>query len=214
MKGAIFDLDGTLIDSMWFWEKLVDDYLLSVGIEPPEDLRDVLKELSLLEGCFYMKDRFNMAKTPEEINAEIEELLESYYADKFLLKPYVLETLEDFKSRKIKMCLATATEDKLVSKVFNRLRIGEYFDFIQTSNNTGIGKKDTRFFQLAIDRLSLNPEDIWVFEDALHCIVAAKKTGLNVVAIADNSALKDFDEIKKYADICIDDFSQLDIDNL
>ncbi len=214
MKGAIFDLDGTLLDSMWFWKGLANNYLLSIDIEPPTDLRDTLKKLSLLEGCHYLKERFKLDKTPKEINDEMEILLSKQYVENFQLKPYVHEILEDLKNRNIKMCLATATEDRLVEMAFKRLGIGDYFEFIQTSNRVGIGKNDPRFFEIATERLELSPKDIWVFEDALHCIISAKHCGLNVVALSDEAATEDLDEIKKYADMYIDDFSNLELDKL
>ena len=152
MKAAIFDLDGTLLDSMWIW--------VSIGIEPPKDLREKLKPLSLLKGCHYIKDRFNINKTAEQINDEMEKLLESYYSSKFELRPYVKETLEKFKGNNIRMCVATATAEHLVLKAFDRLGIGNYFEFIQTCNNTGIGKFDPEFFKLAINRLNIEPRDM------------------------------------------------------
>ena len=210
MKAAVFDLDGTLLDSMWLWEGLANNYLKSIGIEPPEDLRDTLKKLSLLDGCHYIKDRFQLSKAPEEINDEMEELLEVHYAKHFMLKPYVLETLNGFKNSNIRMCLATATADNLVIKALERLGIGDCFEFIQTSNNIGIGKSNPEFFQAVIKRLDIEPKDIWVFEDALHCMISAKKCDLNIVALQDDSAISDRQEIKKVADIYIDDFSQLE----
>lgn len=214
MKAAIFDMDGTLLDSMWIWEDLAGDYLISLGVKPPSDLREHLKPLSLLDGCYYIKENLNVEKTPEEMNQEMEMILEKYYREKFQLKPYVKETLEVLKNKGIRMCVATATDDRLVEMALNRIGIMDYFEFIQTSNSCGIGKKDPKFFQLAIDKLNFAPEDIWVFEDAVHCVISAKNCGLNVVAIADKSASDDVEEIKKNADIYIKDFSELDLEKL
>ncbi len=214
MKAGIFDLDGTLIDSMWLWENLADNYLLSIGIEPPKDLGESLKELTLKEAAIYMKKRFKLKNTSYEINRDIEKLLADYYANRFQLKPYVLETLEEFKNKNIKMIIATATDEHLVSMVLDRHGIKDYFEFIQTSHKVGLSKGKPEFFQIAIDRLGLDPNDIWVFEDALYCILSAKKCGLNVVAVRDKSALSDLEEIKKVSDIYIDDFSQLEVEKL
>lgn len=214
MKAAIFDMDGTLLDSMWVWEKLAHNYLESIDVVPPSDLRENLKPLSLLEGCYYMKDRFKLQKSAEEINQEMEKLLESYYAEKFELRPYVIELLDKLKDNNVKMCLATATADHLVSKAFKRIGIEDYFEFIQTSNNTGIGKQDPEFFRIAISKLNVEPKDIWVFEDALHCIKSAKKCDLKVVAIKEDTALDDLEEIKKYADILINEFNELKFEDL
>lgn len=214
LKAAIFDLDGTLLDSMWVWEDLVDDYLFSMGIKSPEGMREVLKKLSLLEGCHYLKNILNLEKSAEDINEDMEKILESYYRDKLLLKPYVFETLESFKNRDVKMILATATDDALVAQTFSRIPIGHYFSFIQTSNALGIGKKDPRFFQIAIEKLEENPRDIWVFEDALHCMISAKKCDLNVVGLKDESNKEDWEDICKIADMAIDNLENLDVDKL
>ena len=214
MKAAIFDLDGTLLDSMWLWENLADNYLLSIGIEAPKDLGEALKDLTLKEACFYMKEEFNIKSTIDEINRDIEKLLADYYANCLQLKSYVLETLEEFKNKNIKMAIATATDEHLVSMALNRLDIKDYFEFIQTAEHVGLNKSKPEFFEIAIDRLGLKPEGIWVFEDALHCIISAKKAGLKVVAIKDESASLDIEKIKEVSDIYIDNFSQLEVDNL
>jgi HAD superfamily hydrolase (TIGR01509 family) len=214
MKAAIFDMDGTLLDSMWVWEKLADEYLLSIGVNPPSDLREHLKPLSLLDSCYYMKETLKIDKSPKQMNQEMEGILEGYYKEKFQLKPFVKETLDLLKSKGIRMCVATATDDRLVEMALSRLRIMDYFEFIQTSNSCGIGKKDPRFFKLTIEKLNLDPKEIWVFEDAVHCVISAKKCGLNVVAIKDESASDDIEEIKKYADVYIRNFSELNIEEL
>lgn len=214
MKAVIFDLDGTLVDSMWLWESLADNYLLSIGIEPPKDLGEILKELTLKEAAFYMKERFNIESTPHEINEDMGNLLADYYANRLQLKPYVLEVLKEFKNRNIIMVIATATDEHLVEAVLNRHDIGDYFEFIQTCNNIGLSKGQPEFFQIIIDRLKLDPKEMWVFEDALYCMVSAKKAGLNIVAVEDKSSLSDLEKIKKISDMYIENFSQLEVGRL
>lgn len=214
MKGAIFDLDGTLLDSMWLWASLADNYLLSIGIEPPKDLGESLKDLTLREASTYMKKRFNIKKTFEEINEDMEKLLADFYGKRLQLKPYVLDILKEFNSKKIKMAIATATDEHLVTMALNRHDIKDYFEFIQTAENVGLSKSQPKYFKIAINRLGLKSEEVWVFEDALHCIVSAKKAGLKIVAVKDKSALDDLEKIKKLADIYIEDFSQLEVDKL
>ncbi len=146
MKAGIFDLDGTLVDSMWLWESLADNYLLSIGIEPPKDLGEALKELTLKEAAYYMKERFNIENTPYEINQDMGNLLADYYANRLQLKPYVLEILEEFKNEDITMVIATATDEHLVEAVLNSHGIRSYFEFIQTCNNIGLSKGQPEFF--------------------------------------------------------------------
>lgn len=211
MKVAAFDLDGTLIDSMGVWKILGPDYLRSIGIEPTKDLRKELKSLSLLEGCYYCKEKYGIEKSAEEMNADLEKILEDYYENKFQLKPYALETLESLREKGVRICLATATEDRLVEALLNRLKIDDYFEFIQTSNNSGVGKNDKKFFEILIDRLEEEPEHIWLFEDAVHSIESAKECGIKIVAINDGNSEKEENKKRQLADIYIDDFSQLDL---
>ena len=214
MKGAIFDLDGTLLDSMWLWDSLAYKYLLSIGINPPKDLEKQLEELTLREACVYMKEKFNIRYTPDKIKEDIESLLTDYYANKLQLKSYTLEILKEFKNRGIKMAIATSTDKHLVLMALNRHGIYDYFEFIQTVEDVGISKGNPKFFEITINKLGLNPEEIWVFEDALYPMISAKKCGLNIVAVKDESALKDLEKIREVADIYIDNFSQLGVDKL
>lgn len=214
MKAIIFDMDGTLIDSMWIWKDFASNYLQTIGIEPPKDLSESVKHYSLLEASHYLKERFNIDNSPEEINLQAERLLEGYYENEFQLKPYVRETLEELSRRDIKMCIATATEDRLAMATMKRLEIEHYFEFLQTCNSTGLQKGDKRFFEIAVEKLGEKPEDIWVFEDAYHCMQSAKNAKLNVVAVEDESAKEDRDKIKDLADIYITNFKELELDKM
>ena len=214
MKAAIFDLDGTLVDSMGLWESLAGNYLLSIGIKPPKDLNSALSKLTVDERILYLKKRFNLKATIEEINQSLEEILTDYYKNRIQLKPYVREILEKFKSKNIIMALATATDEHFVSMVLDRHKIRKYFKFIQTSKSVGLSKSQPEFFQIAIERLGLQAKEIWVFEDALHCMVSAKECGLNIVAVEDKWAFDDLKKIKEISDIYIEDFSQLEVEKL
>ena len=215
MEAAIFDLDGTIVDSMWLWSSLADRFLLSMGIEPPAGgFFRRFRKMTLDESCQYMQENFDIGRDASEIKRGIEELIAVHYREKFKPKPHVLEILEEFRDRQIRMVLATASYESMANIVLERYSIGDYFEFVQTVDNTGLKKSGPEFFQLIIDRLDIEPESIWAFEDALHCIESAKRCNLNIVAIEDESASADRERIKEIADIYIEDFSQLDIDEL
>lgn len=214
MKGAIFDVDGTILDSMWVWDSLSIDYLLSMGINPRKNLNKCLKSLSFEEGCLYIKKTYELEISLDKIKKDMEATLADYYANYFDLKPYVLETLEELKNKNVKIAIATAIDEDLVSMALNRHGILDYFEFIQTEQNVGLSKSNPEFFKVAINRLGIEPNNIWVFEDALHCIISAKKCNLNVVAIKDKSALNDLIKIKDMSNIYIDNLSKLNLDKL
>jgi HAD superfamily hydrolase (TIGR01509 family) len=214
VKAAIFDLDGTLVDSMQMWRGLARNYLGALGVEPPRDLNASLKGLALKEASVYIKQRFNLERSAVEVNMDLEKLLAGYYANQIQFKPHALEFLNELKSRSIPMVLATATDAHLASIILDKYSVKDYFKYILTPERLGFSKGQTDFFQRIVGRLGIDPRDIWVFEDALHCIESAKNCGLRVVAIKDKSALPDSARIRELSDIYLEDFSQLKLENL
>lgn len=215
MKGAIFDLDGTLIDSMWIWNELSLKYLKSLGVKnSPKNLNQTLATLTLKEGFSYLKETFQLEKTEDEIRDDLKKILEVYYKNHFDLKAGVLELLKELKNREVKMILGTATDEDLALMALKRHGIEDFFEVIQTEENTGLSKGNSKFFEVAIGKLDIEPSRIWVFEDALHCILSAKESGLNVLAIKDNYSKSHWKEIKENSDIYIKSFDHFDVDRL
>lgn len=206
IKGAIFDLDGTLIDSMHFWDDLGAEYLRQKGIIPPNNINEVLKALSLEQSARYLKETYSITENEDEIKAEIINLIENQYRYSFPLKPYVATFLSRLYEKRVKMCIATATDRELATAALKRLGIAGYFDFILTCTEAGIGKNDPRFFLKALEMLKTPKSETIVFEDALHAIKSAKLAGLYVVAVYDKSSDGDKTEIKSAADIYINSF--------
>lgn len=120
MKAAVFDFDGTLADTMEFWNRLARNYLLSIGLEPLADLKKALEKLTVDEGAIYMKEKYRIEENEIEIQAEMDELLYKYYRKDAQLKPYVLEMLEKLKSRGIRMAIATVTDEDFILAVLKR----------------------------------------------------------------------------------------------
>lgn len=211
MKAAVFDFDGTIVDSMGFWNNLAKNYLSSIGIKARDGLDKALEKLTLDEGASYMKEEYKIEKTKVEIQDEMDGLLFEYYRDKVELKPYVLELLDKLKRENIKMAIASVTDERLIASVLNRYGIRCYFEFIQTCENTGLSKSDSRFFDLLSERLNLNSSDIYIFEDTLYPIVVAKEAGFRTIGVEDDLATKHRKKIKELVDCYIKDFSEISL---
>ena len=209
MKAAVFDIDGTLIDSIDFWRNLGKNYLISQGISPRDDLYQAMETLTVTEGISYMKKEYKIGKTSLQIKEELDELLFSYYKNDAKLKPYVIEVIKTLKSKNIRLAIASVIDEELVFSILDRYGIYDYFEFVQTSKNTNLSKDNGEFFKLLPKRLNIKPGQIFLFEDSLHCMEAAKMAGLNVVAIEDNYAKKDLEKIIEFADIYLKDFKKL-----
>lgn len=214
MEGVIFDLDGTLIDSMYIWETLAYDYLTPLGYKVSRDIYLELRNMSLTESSEYLRKKYNVDKTGVEIEQGMKNLLYDCYENVFELRLGVMDLLDDLKSRGVDICIATVTDEKLVRPLLKRLNISDYFEFIQTERNSNISKTEPRFYDFALEKLGKSKEDVWVFEDALYAIKSAKKAGFKVLGIRDESNKDQLDEIKAISDIYIENFSDLEVDGL
>lgn len=202
IKGLIFDLDGTLLDSMQLWDNIGEEYLNSKGIEnTPCDLKDILKPLSLLQSAEYVIENFNIKLSSDQIMAEINAMIEDKYRYHVGMKKGVIEFLE--KNKHLKMCVATATDRHLVEYALRRLDIDKYFDFIITSTEVGSSKQNPDIYIKAAAQLELPICQLVVFEDALHAIKAAKKAGFYTVGMHEAFFESDAEEIRRTADCYI-----------
>lgn len=209
MKAVVFDVDGTLFDSMEFWNNMARNYLLSIGIMSSEELNKDLETLTVAEGIYYLQEKYNLKKTYTQVKDGMDQLLLSYYKEDIKLKKDVIEILEILKKKNIKIAIASLTNEDLIISALNRYGISHYFQFIQTCENTNLSKDDEKFYKLLSERLNVRHDEIFYFEDSLYSMEVAKKAGLNVVAVADDCSKKDLKKIVDVADMYIKDFSKL-----
>ncbi|HWQ72255.1 MAG TPA: thiamine phosphate synthase [Desulfitobacteriaceae bacterium] len=209
-KGFIFDLDGTLLDSMTVWDNLAEEYLSGKGVQNiPLNLKEILKPKTLLEAAEYFIENININLPPEQIVEEINLMIEEKYKFHFNAKEGVLDFLEN--NKHLKMCVATATDKHLVEHALKRLEIDEYFDFIITSREVGNGKQNPDIFLNAAEKLGLAIDEVVVFEDALHAIVTAKSAGFYTVGVYETAFANDHEEIKQIADCFIDNLNSFEL---
>ncbi|MGI6499173.1 MAG: HAD family hydrolase [Oscillospiraceae bacterium] len=198
-KGAIFDLDGTLLDSMGVWDTVGDRFLMRRGITPPSDLRQILKPLGLEQAVVYLKRRYGFADSVSQLMQEANDLVEQDYRHHILLKPSVLPFLESLRKRQVSLCIATATDRHLVETALNRLGIDHYFPRLITCTEAGAGKDQPDIYFQALSLLGTTQADTIVFEDSLHAIQTAVAAGFLVAGVFDPSAKKDADAIRTAA---------------
>ena len=212
-KAGIFDLDGTILNSMPVWDNLGADYLKSYNIEPPMNLREILKPMSLAQAAEYFRKEFGITETSSEIVNQANKMLEYAYFNTIEEKPGVYGFLENLKASDIKMCIATATDKYLVEAALKRLNLIGYFDFIITCKCVGAGKDSPVIYLEALKKLGTDIYETIIFEDSLHAIKTAKNAGFIVAGVYDPSAQEDLEEIKKICDYFIEDFNLLSIDD-
>jgi len=208
-KGIIFDVDGTLCDTMGFYENFLGEYLRKLGIEPKDDLREAVRGLTIAQAYRYIIKEYAITKPQEEIFADAGRMFADFYSNHALLKEGVREFMDYASGRGIRMCIATATNREYIELMMKNLGIEKYIEFVVTSPEVGKGKQFPDIYNTAAERLECNTKNVIVFEDAFHAVQTAKEAGYTVFAVKDEYQMKFEDEIRKYSDIYIDSMSSL-----
>lgn len=206
IRGAIFDADGTLLDSMPIWSDAGARYLKSEGITAEAGLGDILFPMTLEEGSLYLKERYLSDKSPEEIRSGVLRVIEDFYRNEAELKPGAREYLEYLQSLGVKSAVATTGDRALLEAAFRRLGIIGYFEGIYTCSELKTSKREPEIYFTACGALGSEPSETAVFEDVLYAVKTAKSAGFITVAAEDAASEGDREEIKRTADIYIRDF--------
>lgn len=208
-KAIIFDLDGTILDSMDAWLNVDKKFLAENEIEYPDGLEEKMKTLGYKDACQVFVDNFKINMTGQQVMDRIRELIEGEYRDIIEIKPFVREYLKLQNEKGIKMCVLTACQHSLAKAALERAGIFEYFDFVVSSDEMEFSKDNPLIFIKCAERLNEAISDIIVFEDALHCIKSAKSAGFKVIGVYDKANEKDMDKISEYSDMYIKSFEEL-----
>jgi len=210
IRGAIFDLDGTLLDSMSVWDTIGEDYLRSLGIEPRENLAEIFKTFTLEESAEYYRTHYGVTLSVAEIADGVNQMIEDFYRNTALLKKGVSEFLAGLSKDGVRMCIATVTDKYLVDAALTRLRVRQYFDKIFTTAEVGYGKNDPAIYRTALAYLGTDKRETLVFEDVLHALMTAKNDGFPVAAVYDEHESRQT-EMKANGDYYITDFEAVQL---
>ena len=195
---AIFDMDGTLIDSMEFWKNLALEYLSSKGIKQvSEDLLQKIKPMTMSESAALFREVFGLSG---DVEAEMNAMMDEHYRNDIPLKNGVRAYLDMLHRKGVRMCVASATAEQLMESCLSRLEIRDYFAFLLSCETVGAGKTSPLVYHEAAKRLQANPNEIAVYEDALYAVKTAKNAGYYVIGVYDESAAKNWEAVTKIAD--------------
>ena len=200
---VIFDLDGTLLDSLGAWDNAGVNYLLSRGLEPYENMTEELVQLSLLDGARLIKKRYNLPETAEQILEDTLAPVKKHYQTDIPAKSKVPALLDYLRSEGIKMAVATASDSELTKAALARLGLLDYFEFIITCDEVGVGKRSPLVYETALTRLKTEKSRTLVVEDALYAVETAHKAGFPTVGIAEQKSALDAPKIAAVADLFI-----------
>ena len=199
LEGAVFDLDGTLTDSMYIWNEAPKALVRQFGGTPPDNLAEEIKEMGRREASQYMVQRFHLPCTPEQIMDRVNDLVTDEYRDKVPMKPGADVLLERLAALGVPCGVATASEAFQARDALVRLGLWRHFLFAFSCLQYG-SKSGPEIYLAAARALGASPERTLVFEDALHAARTAKAAGFLVAGVYDPSAEGDQDALRTLCD--------------
>lgn len=206
MKAFIFDLDGTLLDSMGVWEQIDRDFLRKRNIPIPSDYIDTVCSLSFQEAARYTIARFGLPDTEADLLREWNDMAVFAYGHTVKLKPYARQYLKKLKAAGVSLGVATSLPPELYFPVLHNQTIFDFFDVICSTDEVTHGKTKPDIFYHTAEKLNIPPSHCIVFEDVLQAIQSAKTAGMTVYGVYDPSSADHWEEIKKIADGVLYDF--------
>ena len=210
IDAVIFDLDGSLVDSMWMWRQIDIEYLGKFGIELPEDLQEAIEGMSFSETACYFKERFRLPDSIQQIKADWNAMAWDKYSNEVPLKEGVDDFLEICREQGILLGIATSNSRELVQNIVSVHGLEDYFSCIMTSCEAKKGKPAPDIYLLTAGRLGVRPERCLVFEDIVFGIQAGKSAGMEVCAVDDAYSAYQETEKRCLADYYITDFTDIE----
>ena len=208
-KAVIFDLDGTLFDSMWVWDQIDIDYLGNLGYDVPKDLKTVIEGMGFTEVAVYFKERFHIADSIEEIKETWQKMAMEQYCREIPLKPGAKRFLAYIKAQGMKTAVASSNDRGLIEAALTSRGIRAYFDQIITACDVRKGKPAPDVYLEAARRLGVEPESCLVFEDIVPGILSGKAAKMTVCAVEDDYSIPQREAKKKTADYYIASYDQI-----
>lgn len=209
IEAVIFDVDGTIADSMWMWKQIDIEYLGKFGIELPHNLQKNIEGMSFYETAVYFKEHFEIPDAIEQMMSDWNEMAAYKYRYEIPIKKGVNEFINLCRKRKISLGIVTSNSAELLGYLLEAHELTDTFDVIITGSDGLKGKPAPDMYLEAAKRLNIIPAKCLVFEDIIPGIIAAKRAGMKVCAVDDEYSKDVLGEKKKEADSFIESFEDL-----
>lgn len=211
IKACFFDMDGTIIDSMWMWRDIDIRFLGERGIELPGDLQKRIEGKSFSETAVFFKEEFALSESLDEIKTIWNDMAKEAYCNRVQLKDGVLEFLKELKAKGIHTGIATSNSLELALGCLRALGVERYFDTVVTGCCVGVGKPAPDIYLKCASDCQVNPSDCLVFEDVMAGIESGHNAGMKVCAVYDEYSSNTDDLKKQTADYYINSFKEISI---
>lgn len=203
----MFDMDGTLVDSMGYWDEVCGEYLKEVGLYS-EVVFNTLKPMTLPQTAEYFESEFGIKVPVEKMEKQMCRIMLAHYEQDVQAKPGVHEFLQAMKNKGVRMCVVSSSPDLLVETCLKKHDLTKYFDFLLSADAVGKGKTDPDIYLEAARRLGADPKNTLVFEDALPAGLTAIRAGFPTAAIFDENSAEEWDAFCDEADLSFSDWNE------
>lgn len=210
-KAVLFDLDGTLVDSMGLWKEIDIQFMKDRDLAMPESLQMDIAGMSMYETALYFIREFELEDQPEDLMDLWNEMARENYRHHVELKPGAIEFLQSLKDKGIKTGLATSNSYDLVQACFEGTGLGKYLDAVVSADEVKNGKPAPDVYLTCARKISVDPRTCIVFEDVIQGVQAARNAGMKVYAIDDPYSREHLDEKMNLSDGVISDFTEIDL---
>ena len=185
IKCAIFDADGTLIDSLGIWMKADKEYLSSKGRRLDPSTYEKFTKMTYAQSISYVKEHYRLKESEEEISEDIMKLVMSKYENDVKVTEGIEDLLQRLLDNGIPMAVATANDRILVCRALRSTGLRRYFSRIVTCDETGCGKEEAEVFIRAAEELGCKPSEALVVEDDKAYVKAARAAGFIAMHISE-----------------------------
>ncbi len=199
VAGAIFDVDGTLVDSMPAWNGLASRYLRSLGVEPAADLEARVASMDVAESAAYLREAYGLGLSAAEVQRGFMGLIARIYQEDAPAKPGAVELVRALSAAGVPLAVATIGDPALARAALTRLGMGDCFCELLACSELGVSKREPTVYREAARRLGTLPAATAVFEDTLTAVTTAAKAGFPVVAVEDAASAPDAERIRAAA---------------
>ena len=208
-QAILFDLDGSLVDSMWVWKSIDIEYLGRFGLTIPDDLQKCIEGMSFSETAVYFKERFSLPCTLDEIKADWNQMAYEKYAHQVPLKKGAFRLLREMKKRGMKLGIASSNHIDLVRAALRNNQVEEFFDCIRTACDVAKGKPAPDVYLSVAEALEVEPSECIVFEDVPMGVLAGLNAGMTVCGVEDAYSRERETQVRSLAHYYIHDYDEI-----